>query len=82
MAEFTERFDILHRTFLGYPVKLAETDRVDALLQDLQRHRGCATLPRALPSTRSRRPWPAGPPFATASSVIPSFTLTEKGGIS
>jgi hypothetical protein len=27
-AEFTERFDVLHRTFLGYPVKLAETDRV------------------------------------------------------
>jgi hypothetical protein len=29
LAEFTERFDVLHRTFLGYPVKLAETDRVN-----------------------------------------------------
>lgn len=27
-AEFEERFDLLHRTFLGYPAKLAETDRV------------------------------------------------------
>jgi len=26
-AEFTERFDVLHRTFLGYPVALATTDR-------------------------------------------------------
>jgi hypothetical protein len=26
-AEFTERFDVLHRTFLGYPAALATTDR-------------------------------------------------------
>jgi hypothetical protein len=25
--EFAERFDVLHRTFLGYPAELAETDR-------------------------------------------------------
>jgi len=27
-ASFTTRFDVLHRTFLGYPVALAPTDRV------------------------------------------------------
>jgi hypothetical protein len=27
-AEFEARFDVLHRTFLGYPAKLAETDRM------------------------------------------------------
>jgi hypothetical protein len=27
-AEFTTRFDLMHRTFLGYPAALAETDRV------------------------------------------------------
>ena len=27
-AGFAERFDVLHRTFLGYPAKLAPTDRV------------------------------------------------------
>jgi hypothetical protein len=27
-AQFTERFDVLHRTFLGYPVRLAAADRV------------------------------------------------------
>ena len=26
-TEFAERFDVLHRTFLGYPASLAETDR-------------------------------------------------------
>jgi hypothetical protein len=26
--EFNERFDVLHRTFLGYPANLAETDRI------------------------------------------------------
>ena len=26
--QFTERFDVLHRTFLGYPVKLAPPDRI------------------------------------------------------
>ena len=28
-AEFDERFDRMHKTFLGYPVKLAETDRLN-----------------------------------------------------
>lgn len=28
-AEFDERFDVLHRTFLGYPAHLAETDRIN-----------------------------------------------------
>ena len=28
LADFTTRFDVLHRTFLGYPVKLAPPDRV------------------------------------------------------
>jgi hypothetical protein len=28
VAQFAERFDILHRTFLGYPAKLAPPDRV------------------------------------------------------
>lgn len=28
-AEFLERFDVLHRTFLGYPAALAETDRTN-----------------------------------------------------
>jgi len=28
-AAFAERFDILHRTFLGYPVKLAPNDRAE-----------------------------------------------------
>jgi hypothetical protein len=27
--EFAERFDVLHRTFLGYPIKLAPPDRVE-----------------------------------------------------
>lgn len=27
-AEFAERFDVLHRTFLGYPARLAPDDRV------------------------------------------------------
>ena len=27
-AGFAERFDVLHRTFLGYPARLAPTDRV------------------------------------------------------
>lgn len=29
-AAFAERFDVLHRTFLGYPARLAPTDRVDS----------------------------------------------------
>lgn len=28
-AEFDARFDVLHRTFLGYPASLAETDRTN-----------------------------------------------------
>jgi hypothetical protein len=28
-AQFAERFDVLHRTFLGYPARLAPADRVD-----------------------------------------------------
>jgi hypothetical protein len=28
VAQFTERFDVLHRMFLGYPVRLAPPDRV------------------------------------------------------
>jgi hypothetical protein len=31
-AQFTERFDVLHRTFLGYPVRLAPLDRVPRFL--------------------------------------------------
>lgn len=27
-AEFADRFDVLHRTFIGYPAKLAETPRI------------------------------------------------------
>ena len=27
LTEFTERFDVMHRTFLGYPAALATTDR-------------------------------------------------------
>jgi hypothetical protein len=30
--QFTERFDVLHRTFLGYPVRLAPPDRVPRFL--------------------------------------------------
>ena len=29
-AEFAERFDVLHRTFLGYPAALATRDRTGA----------------------------------------------------
>lgn len=40
-AEFAERFDILHRTFLGYPSRLAPAERIDrffALYQAVAAH--------------------------------------------
>lgn len=47
-AAFAERFDVLHRTFLGYPAKLAPGDRVakfHALYQDVAaRHTGKGPL--------------------------------------
>jgi hypothetical protein len=32
LAEFTPRFDVLHRTFLGYPASLAPRDRIERFL--------------------------------------------------
>ena len=43
-AAFVERFDVLHRKFLGYPVRLAPADRVPRFFElytaVLQRHHG------------------------------------------
>ena len=48
LADFTDRFDILHRTFLGYPVELAPRDRATkfyALYQDVSaRHASLGRL--------------------------------------
>jgi hypothetical protein len=46
--QFSERFDVLHRTFLGYPVKLAPKDRVArfyTLYQYVAAHHGKAKQP-------------------------------------
>lgn len=39
-AGFAEQLDVLHRTFLGYPAKLAPTDRVRPIPPPLRRHAG------------------------------------------
>src|SRR5205823_4386461 len=42
-AQFAERFDVLHRTFLGYPAALAPADRVGRyyqLFQQIAAHHG------------------------------------------
>lgn len=58
VSTFTARFDVLHRTFLGYPVRLAPQDRVPRFLalyqQTLARH----TVPDAGRSLFA--PWQAG----------------------
>lgn len=49
-AEFEARFDVLHRTFLGYPVSLAPTDRVNRffkLYQDVVATHGAMGAPKS-----------------------------------
>jgi len=57
-AEFTARFDVLHRTFLGYPAALAQTPRAARFLKlyrdTVERHK---TTPTAF--TASEAGWAA-----------------------
>jgi hypothetical protein len=60
-AEFAERFDVLHRTFLGYPSALAPEDRVGkfyALYQTIAR-RHVAAAKKNAPLTPDETAWAA-----------------------
>ncbi len=56
-SDFRDRFDVLHRTFLGYPVRLAPPDRVGkfyAFYRDVVEHH-----PKTGPLTADETAWAA-----------------------
>jgi hypothetical protein len=63
-AQFAERFDVLHRTFLGYPAALAPTDRT-------------ARFQRLFEGTRSRHAAPDAPKTRLSPSETAWVTVCE-----
>lgn len=55
---FAERFDVLHRTFLGYPIKLAPPDRVARFFALYSEVAGRHTKPKQ-PLTAAETAWAA-----------------------
>ena len=58
-AQFAQRFDVLHRTFLGYPAKLGPPDRVERFFQLYQHVAASHTGKKNQPLTPDETAWAA-----------------------
>ena len=60
-AEFADRFDVMHRTFIGYPAAIAETPRISRFLglyrSTVERHKAPGAAKSAF--TPSEAGWAA-----------------------